>query len=139
MPQIGSVRDFRVAQENHLLQPHVAGAERLPADTERVLVETELHRVCRLRIYDGLKREAWLLGRVGVAARVVGIARPVGLLPVDQRLEAGSQLVQPFGWNDVFRITKPSSRSCSGSIWMGWAPAAGWGQSKPDMRPEIAS
>ena len=103
MPQIRSISGLWVAQENHLLQPHVACAKRLPAYTERVFVETKLHRVGRRCIYDGLKREARLLDHVGEAAWVVAIARPDCLLPVDQRFEAGAQLVQPFGWNDVLQ------------------------------------
>ena len=103
MPQIRAIRDLRIAEQNHLLQPHIACTKRLPADTERVFVETELHGVGRRGIYDGLKGEARLLGYVGEAAGIVGIARPICLLPLHQRFEAVAQLVQPLGWNDVLQ------------------------------------
>ena len=101
VPQIGPVVGRWVAHEKHLLQPNVGRVQRLAADAQRVLVQTELHGICRSRVHDGLEREARLLVLVRETPWVVAIARPNLLLSVDQGVEAGPQLVQPVGRDDV--------------------------------------
>ena len=119
MPQIRPVVGHRIAHEKHRDWCRVGRAKRLAADAQRVLVQTELHRVGRRLVDPGLERQAWLLDLVSVVVWVLGIARQIACCRSTSVSKLARNSSNRSGGMTFFRITKPSSRNCSGSICIG--------------------